>query len=323
VGGALVLEDRPSPTPRAGEVLIDVAAAGVTIADIMQRRGTYPGPAPATDIPGLEVAGLVSQLGEGVRDWKVGDRVCAICIGGGYADRTAVAASHCLPVPPHWKLSDAAATVGPLCTAWFNVILLGRLAAGETLLVQGGSGGLGSCAVQLFSGLGHRVYATAGGPDRCWKVEQLGAIRCFDYRREDFGSELLRETSGDGFDMVLDILGAGALDQNLAVLKEGGRLMGIATQMGSQATLDLWTLYRKKLSLSGSTLRSQSEATKSHIVASLRSEVWPMLERLGLRSVIDSTWPLEDARKAQDRVEQGGAFGKVLLEVNASACFFS
>lgn len=315
---SLQVVERAVPPIRRRDVLVEVAAAGVTVADILLRKDIYPGTNGEPGIPGLEVSGVVVEVGSEVTEWRIGDSVCAIVTGGGYAEQVAVPADHCLPVPVHWSMNDAASAVGPICTAWFNVAMLGRLSPAESVLVHGGGGGVGSWAVQIFAGLGHHTFATAGGAQRCERVESLGATRCFDHRTEAFDTELLATTETQGVDVVLDILGAGTLEKNLRVLKDGGRLVGIATQQGALAQLDLWSLYRRRLSLLGSTLRSQSDQIKRDIVASVHLNVWPLILRCRMPAVVDSVFPLEQAIAAQNRLEEGTTFGKVVLQIKES-----
>ncbi|QRF63337.1 zinc-binding dehydrogenase (plasmid) [Variovorax paradoxus] len=308
---------REVETPQMGphDVMIEVAAAGVTVADILLRKGLYPIGESETAIPGLEVAGVVRRIGREVTSWRPGDPICSIVSGGGYAELAIVPAEHCLPVPSHWSMTDAASAVGPICTAWFNVAMLGRLAVGESLLVHGGSGGVGSWAVQIFGARGHPIYATAGGAARCERIEALGATRCFDHQVGAFDKALFATTENQGVDVVLDILGAQALEANLRVLKEGGRLVGIATQQGAKASVDLWTLYRRRLSLTGSALRAQTRRTKKEIVAAVLANVWPVILQRRIASVVDSVYPFDQAVEAQDRLERGGNFGKVVLQI--------
>ena len=308
----LVLSELPDPSPGPGEVLLDVVAAGVNRADLLQRAGHYPPPPGASDVIGLEVSGTVRELGVGVTGWQVGDRVCAVLAGGGYATRAVVPAGQLLPVPEGWDLLDAAALPEAVCTAWSNLVDVARLVPGETLLVHGGSGGVGSVAVQLGRALGARVLTTAGSPARAARCEELGADVAVDHH-EDVPAAVAAATDGRGVDVVLDVLGAGALADNVAMLATGGRLVVIGTQRGSRAELNLLTLMQKRASVHGTTLRSRPLADKARIVAAVRERVWPMVDDGRVRAVVHERLPLAEAERAHELLDSGEVFGKLLL----------
>lgn len=307
--------DRPDPEPGPGEVLVRVAAAGVNRADLLQREGRYPPPPGAPDWPGLEVSGVVAGHGPDVdpATWLLGTRVAALLAGGGYAEAVAVPASLLLPVPDGVDLVDAAGLPEAVCTAWSNLVDAGRLRAGETLLVQGGSGGVGSVAVQLGAALGARVVATAGGAARADRCRELGASTVVDHRTQDVADAVRAATDGHGADVVLDVLGAGGLATNLAALATGGRLVVIGTQRGTRGEIDLGLLLARRASVIGTTLRARPLAEKARIVADVRAHAWPMLEDGRLRPVVHARLPLDDAAGAHRLLDSGAVFGKVLL----------
>lgn len=307
--------ERPDPVPGPGEVLVRVAAAGVNRADLLQREGRYPPPPGAPMWPGLEVSGVVAGHGPGADAgaWPVGARVAALLPGGGYATAVTVPTGLLLPVPDHLDLVDAAALPEALLTSWTNVVDAGRLTAGEVLLVQGGSGGVGSVAVQLGAALGAHVVTTAGGPERARRCLGLGARTVVDHRAEDVVEAVRRATDGHGADVVLDVLGAGGLATNLALLATGGRLVVIGTQRGARGEIDLGLLMARRASVVGTTLRARPLAEKERIVADVRAHAWPMLSDGRLRPVVHARLPLADAAQAHRLVESGEVFGKVLL----------
>src|SRR5688572_20829743 len=304
-GGPDVLKavERPDPVPRAGEVLIAVAAAGVNRPDVMQRRGSYPPPPGASDIPGLEVAGAIAALGERVRGWRVGDEVCALVAGGGYATLCVAPAPQCLPVPASLDLIGAAAVPETFFTVWTNVFDRGRLRSGETALFHGGTSGIGTTAIQLAVARGARVFATAGSNDKCRACEALGAERAINYRKEDFVAAIKDATEGRGVDLVLDIIGGEYFARNLSVLAVDGRLVQIGVQGGASAPLDLIQVLRRRLTITGSTLRPRTVEEKGEIAAALRSEVWPLLEQGRVKPIIYRTFPLEQAGDAHRLLE--------------------
>jgi putative PIG3 family NAD(P)H quinone oxidoreductase len=306
---------RPDPVPGPGEVLVRVAAAGVNRADLLQREGKYPPPPGAPDWPGLEISGVVAGHGPGVDavTWPIGARVATLLPGGGYATAATVPAGLLLPVPDGTDLVDAAGLPEALLTAWTNVVDAGRLVPGEVLLVQGGSGGVGSVAVQLGAALGAHVIATAGGADRAERCRELGARTVVDHRAADVVAAVRDATGGHGADVVLDVLGAGGLATNLAALATGGRLVVIGTQRGSRGEIDLGLLMARRASVIGTTLRARPLAEKERIVADVRARAWPMLTDGRLRPVVHTRLPLDRAGDAHRLLDSGEVFGKVLL----------
>lgn len=311
----LQVADRPDPEPGPGEVLVRVAAAGVNRADLLQREGRYPPPPGAPEWPGLEISGVVAGHGPGVdaAAWPLGARVAALLPGGGYATAAVVPTGLLLPVPDEVDLVDAAGLPEALLTAWTNVVDAGRLVAGEVLLVQGGSGGVGSVAVQLGAALGAHVVATAGGAERARRCRELGARTVVDYRTEDVVAAVREATGGHGADVVLDVLGAGGLATNLATLATGGRLVVIGTQRGARGEIDLGLLMARRASVIGTTLRARPLAEKERIVADVRAHAWPMLTDGRLRPVVHARLPLARAGDAHRLLDSGEVFGKVLL----------
>lgn len=311
----LRLASRPDPEPGAGEVLVRVAAAGVNRADLLQREGRYPPPPGAPEWPGLEVSGVVAGHGPGVdaAAWPVGARVAALLPGGGYAGAVTVPAGLLLPVPDEVDLVDAAGLPEALLTAWTNLVDAGRLAPGEVLLVQGGSGGVGSVAVQLGAALGAHVVATAGGAQRAERCRALGARTVVDHRAADVVATVREATGGHGADVVLDVLGAGGLATHLALLATGGRLVVIGTQRGARGEIDLGLLMARRASVIGTTLRARPLAEKERIVADVRARAWPMLADGRLRPVVHARLPLARAADAHRLMASGEVFGKVLL----------
>lgn len=323
-GGPEVLTWRevPTPVPAADEALVRVVAAGVNRADLMQRQGYYPPPPGAPGWPGLEVSGVVEALGEEVAGWQVGQRVAALVDGGGYATHVAVPSTQLFTVPSGMSLVEAAALPEAVCTVWSNLVGTARIEAGETLLVHGGAGGVGTVAVQVAVALGARVLVTAGSQDRVDACVALGAEAGFVYRTPDGSSfpealpGLVREhTGGRGADVVLDIVGGAYLDANLRSLATGGRLVVIGMQRGRRAELDLGLLLTSRASVSGTTLRARPRAEKAEIVAAVREHVWPMLEDGRLRPVVHAEVPMADARRAHELLDSGSVLGKVLLVV--------
>ena len=311
----LELVARPDPEPGPGEVLVRVAAAGVNRADLLQREGRYPPPPGAPAWPGLEVSGVVAGHGPGVdaTAWPLGARVAALLPGGGYATLAVVPAGLLLPVPDEIDLVDAAGLPEALLTSWTNVVDAGRLAPGEVLLVQGGSGGVGSVAVQLGAALGAHVVATAGGAERAERCRALGARTVVDHRVQDVTEAVRAATGGHGADVVLDVLGAGGLAANLAALATGGRLVVIGTQRGARGEIDLGLLMARRGSVIGTTLRPRPLAEKEQIVADVLEHAWPMLTDGRLRPVVHARLPLGRAGDAHRLLDSGEVFGKVLL----------
>ena len=310
---SLVFAELPDPTAGHGEVLIEVAAAGVNRADIGQREGHYPSPAGASPLMGMEVSGTISSLGSGVSGWAVGDRVCALLPGGGYASLALAAEGQLLPVPDSLDLVDAAGLPEAIATVWSNVFLTAAIRAGETLLVHGGSSGIGTVAIQLARAFGNLVAVTAGSPAKLAACERLGAAILIDYRTEDFGERIAEATDGRGVDVILDSIGGSYLEQNLASLAPRGRLVNIANLSGEPGTLDFGLMMRRWLSIHGSTLRARSVAEKDEILASVRENVWPLVTTGQVVPVIDSRFSLADAASAHQRLESSKHIGKLLL----------
>jgi len=309
----LTAVERPDPVPAPGEVLIRVAAAGVNRPDVLQRKGAYPPPPGASDLPGLEVAGTIAALGDGVRDWRVGDRVCALLSGGGYATLCTAPAVQCLPIPGAMDFVTAAAVPETFFTVWTNVFDRGRLKAGETALVHGGSSGIGTTAIQLAAARGARVFATAGSDEKCRACEQLGAERAINYKTEDFVAVIKDVTKGRGVDLILDIVGGDYIARDLVALAVEGRLVVIGFMGGDTATLDFRRILGRRLTITGSTLRPRSAAEKGEIAAALRREVWPLLEAGTIKPVVYRTFPLDDAAAAHRLMESSEHVGKIVL----------
>ncbi|MGK2871302.1 MAG: NAD(P)H-quinone oxidoreductase [Alphaproteobacteria bacterium] len=303
----------PTPAPGAGEVLIEVAAAGVNRPDVMQRQGFYPPPPGAPDTPGLEVAGTIVQLGAGVSGWAPGDKVCALVAGGGYAQYCIAPAGQCLPVPAGMDMIAAAAIPETFFTVWTNLFDGAHLQAGESLLVHGGSSGIGTTAIQIARAFGARVFATAGSEAKCNVCMQLGAERAINYRTEDFAEVVKQLTGGAGVDIVLDMVGGDYVARNISCLAQGGRHVSIAFLQGAKVTLNLLAVLQKRLILTGSGLRPRSVAEKTIIANDLRERVWPLLAAGQLSPVIDSTYPLDDAAAAHARMESSEHIGKLVL----------
>ena len=311
----LVAGDRPTPVPAACQVLIKVAAAGVNRPDVMQRMGHYPPPPGITDIPGLEIAGAIEAMGADVHGWRVGDRVCALVAGGGYAEYCVAPAPQCLPIPKNMDFVHAAAIPETFFTVWTNVFERGRLKAGESLLVHGGSSGIGTTAIQLATALGSRVFATAGSAEKCAACEKLGADRGINYKSEDFVAVVKDLTGGKGVDVVLDMVGGDYFPRNMDALAMDGRLVSIAVLNGVKTTINILTMMQKRLTLTGSTLRVRPVVEKGAIAAALKRHVWPLLDAGKAVPVIDATFPLQDAAAAHARMEEGSHIGKLVLVV--------
>jgi NADPH:quinone reductase len=306
---------RPIPAPGAGEVLIKVAAAGINRPDVMQRKGVYPPPPGAPDILGLEVAGTVVALGPEVNQIALGDEVCALVAGGGYAEYCVAPAPQCLPVPRGLSLVEAASLPETFFTVWSNVFDRARLAAGESLLVQGGSGGIGVTAIQIAHALGNPVFATAGSAEKCAACERLGAARAINYKTEDFVAAVKEATSGRGVDVILDMVGGDYLPREIAALAEEGRIVLINTMGGMQSPINLRDIMVRRLSITGSTLRPRPVAFKGAIATALRQKVWPLIEAGKIRPVVFRTFPLEAAAEAHRLMESSEHIGKIVLTV--------
>jgi len=310
---ALRAVQRPVPQPAPGEVLIQVAAAGVNRPDVLQRKGAYPPPPGVTDIPGLEVAGEVVRRGEGVYEPAIGAKVCALVAGGGYAQYVSAPAVQCLPAPPSLTLEQAAVLPETFFTVWYNVFERARLTRGETLLVHGGASGIGTTAILLGKAFDARVIATAGTAQKCAACRELGAELAINYREGDFVEATLRATDGKGADVILDMVGGDYVPRNVSAAALEGRIAIIATQGGSKAELDLRPLMLKRLTITASTLRAQPIASKGRIAAALRERVWPLFESRGLKPVIHARFPLSDAAGAHRLMESDMHIGKIVL----------
>jgi putative PIG3 family NAD(P)H quinone oxidoreductase len=310
----LVAETRPVPAPGPGVLLVSVEAAGVNRPDVAQREGKYPPPPGAPDIPGLEIAGTVAAVGEGVDPARLGERVTGLVIGGGYAEYCLLPAETALPWPAGYDAIRAAALPETFFTVWSNVFDRAGLVAGETLLVHGGASGIGTTAIQLASAFGATVFATAGSPERCAACERLGATRAIDYRAEDFVAVLKAETAGRGVDVILDMVGGDYVQRNHDAAAVGGRIVQIATLNGARAEVDIARLMVKRLVHTGSTLRPRDLAFKGAIAAALREKVWPLLESGRVAPVIDSVFPLAEAAAAHRRLGEDH-IGKVMLKI--------
>lgn len=317
-GGPEVLKatTRPVPAPGPGEVLIRVEAAGVNRPDVMQRRGRYDPPPGASDLPGLEVSGTVAALGDGVEGLAPGDAVCALLAGGGYAEYVAVPVPQVLPRPSGLPAVEAAAVPETFFTVWTNVFERGRLAAGESFLVHGGSSGIGTTAIQLAKAFGARVFATAGSDGKCRACERLGAERAINYRTEDFAAVVLETTGGRGVDLVLDMVGGDYLQRDMDCMAVEGRHVSIAFLNGPKVTVNLFPMLVKRLTLTGSTLRPRSVEQKGAIAEALKREVWPLLEAGKVRPVIHATFPLEEAAAAHALMEESSHIGKIVLTMS-------
>ncbi|MEK6209151.1 MAG: NAD(P)H-quinone oxidoreductase [Pseudomonadota bacterium] len=316
-GGPEVLRvsQRAVPVPAFNEVLIEVAAAGVNRPDVLQRKGGYPPPPGASDIPGLEVAGTIVAAGAGVNEWKLGDRVCALVTGGGYAEYVAAPAPQCLPIPRDLTLIEAAGLPETFFTVWVNVFERAGLKDSETLLIQGGSSGIGVTAIQMARALGHRVFVTAGSADKCAACEKLGASRAINYRTEDFVAVVKELTGGKGVDVILDMVGGDYVPRELACLADDGRLSLIAFLGGTKATIDMTDILRRRLTITGSTLRARSVEVKGAIAQALKQKIWPLIEAGKIRPVIYRTFRLEEASAAHALMESSAHIGKIMLEV--------
>jgi putative PIG3 family NAD(P)H quinone oxidoreductase len=313
---ALVIAERPVPAPKADEVLIRVFAAGLNRADILQRRGNYPPPPGAPSHPGLEVSGTIESVGEGVTEFKPGDRVCALLQGGGYAQFAVAPAAQVLALPQNIDLLQGAALAETCFTVWSNVFMFGGLRSGETFLVHGGTSGIGVTAIQLARLSGATVIATAGSDDKCRFCESIGAGRAINYRSEDFVAASLAATQGRGVDVILDMVAGDYTARNIDALGAGGRLVIIATQAGATSTINILKIMQKRAVLTGSTLRPRPTAFKAQVKQALLEHVWPRLRSGELRVIIDRTYPMQDASRAHQRMESSDHIGKILLTMD-------
>ena len=310
----LLLHSQPVPEPGPGEVLIRVAAAGVNRPDVMQRKGLYPPPPGATDVPGLEVSGTVVSVGQNVSEPPINSEVCALVTCGGYAEYCLAAASICLPVPEKISLVNAAGIPETFFTVWTNVFERGQLKAGDSLLVHGGSSGIGTTAIQLGKAFGATVYITAGTSDKCEFCNNLGADAAINYREQNFSEEINRLTEGKGVNVILDMVGGPYFPKNIRLLADEGRLVQIALMQGSKAEVDFRSLLLKRVTLTGSTLRPRSVEEKTKIAQALQKNVWPLLESGAIRPIIHQTFPLKQASEAHRLMESSAHIGKILLK---------
>ena len=307
---------RAMPVAQHGEVLIKVAAAGVNRPDVMQRTGNYPPPPGASDIPGLEVSGEVVQVGHGVNSISLGDKVCALVAGGGYAEYCVAPASLSLPVPKNYSMAEAAGLPETFFTVWTNIFQRGGLQGGERILIHGGSSGIGTTAIQLAKAFGARVFVTAGSQEKCKACERLGAERAINYREENFAEIISEETKDQGVDVILDMVGGDYVKPNIASLAVEGRLVQIATLHGPKVPdFNILPIMMKRLTVTGSTLRPRTVAQKAVIADELRAQVWPLLETGAVKVVMDNTFDLADAASAHSRMEGSEHIGKIVLTV--------
>jgi NADPH2:quinone reductase len=304
---------RPVPQTNTGEVLSKVTAAGVNGPDIVQRKGGYPPPKGASDLLGLEIAGTIVAIGSGVLDWSVGDQVCALTNGGGYAQYCTVLASHCLPIPKGLSMVEAAGIPESFFTVWSNVFMGARLKEGETFLVHGGAGGIGTTAIQLAKAFGALVYATDSPAERCAACKQLGADRVIDYKKEDFVEIIRNEVNGA--DVILDIVGGDYIERNIKAAKPDARIIQLAFNKGSKVEINLMPIMLKRLMYTGSTLRSRPDSFKSEITKQLKEKVWPKIEAGKVKPSIYKTFPLEQAADAHRLMESAQHFGKIIIEI--------
>ena len=313
-GGPDVLQpvSVPVPVPGHGQIIIRLAYAGVNRPDALQRAGSYAPPPSASPLPGLEGSGTVVEVGPGVTRWKIGDKVCALLPGGGYAEYAACHEAHALPIPPGMSLRDAAGLPETCFTVWSNMVMRGGLRAGERFLVHGGSSGIGTTAIQIARALGARVFATAGTEKKCKACEDLGADRCFNYRDEDFLAEAKKI---GGFDLILDMVGGSYLPKNIKALADDGRLVQIAFLQGAKVELNFAEVMMRRLTITGSTLRPQSDQAKARIATQVEAHIWPLIARGAFKVVVDSEYPLSEAPAAHWRLESSGHVGKILLKV--------
>ena len=314
-GGPEVLQiaQRPVPVYSVDEVLIRVAAAGINRPDVAQRKGQYPPPAGASDIPGLEIAGIVEEVGINVKRWKKGDKVCALVTGGGYAEYCNVPEGQCLPVAGNFTFIEAASLPETFFTVWSNVFDRGALKRGECLLVHGGSSGIGVAAIQMAKALGSTVYVTAGSDEKCRFCEQLGANKAINYKTENFADIIKQITNGKGVNVILDMIGGDYTQKNIDSLAEDGRLVIINTMMGKDVHLDLAQVMRKRLVITGSTLRSRDVAFKSQIANDLEKTIWPLLASGKIKAVINKVFPAAQASEAHKLMESSKHIGKLIL----------
>jgi putative PIG3 family NAD(P)H quinone oxidoreductase len=310
-------EEREVPEPGATEILVKVAAAGINRPDVMQRKGQYPPPPGAPDIPGLEIAGEVAAIGDKVKRWKIGDQVVSLVVGGGYAEYCLADEAVALPLPKGFSMIEAAAVPETFMTVWHNVFQRGALKAGETILIHGGSSGIGTTAIMLAKAFGAKVIVTAGSPEKCEECKKLGADFAVDYKTQDFVAAAKEATGGRGVDLILDMVGGDYIDRNYDAAAVEGRIVQIATQQGFKVAINLLKIMQKRLTHTGSTLRPRPVADKAMIARDLEEKAWPLLSMGKIKPVIDSTFPLKEASKAHARMETSAHVGKIVLEVGA------
>ena len=315
IANSLQLSPLPQPIPESHQVLIKVAAAGISRPDLMQRQGLYPAPAGASPILGLEVAGTVVEIGNAVSSFNIGDQVCALVNGGGYSEYCLASAVCCLPIPKGFSFIQAAALPETFFTVWSNVFNRGGLQAGESVLIHGGSSGIGTTAIQLAKAFGCTVYVTAGSEEKCQRCLALGADAAINYHQDDFVAVIKQLTAQQGVNLILDIIGGDYFPRNLKCLALEGRLVQIAIQNGNTSEINLWSVMAKRLTITGSTLRGRDDDFKGQIAQQLRQQVWPLLENGSVKAIIDSVFPLASAELAHQRLISGQHFGKIILEI--------
>jgi len=310
----LVMASQPRPKPGSGQVLIEVRAAGLNYPDLMQARGKYPPPPGASPILGLEVSGVIAEPGENAGDWKAGDRVCALLTGGGYAEYALADIGSVLPVPDTIDLIEASGLPEAAFTAWTNIVDTGRIAPGESLLIHGGTSGIGSLAIQIFANRGHRILTTVGSAEKCEAALGFGAARAINYREEDFVAVVKSETAGKGVDVILDMVGGGYIQRNIEAAAQWGRIVNISYRSGFRTEVDFMPVLAKKLTLSATLLRPRTPDQKRAIRDALLRDVWPRLGT-GIKPVIDRVFPLEEAQQAHEFMSKTGHIGKILLQL--------
>jgi putative PIG3 family NAD(P)H quinone oxidoreductase len=308
--GVLQVQERPVPSPKENEVLINVKASGVNRPDVSQRKGNYPPPPGAPqDIPGLEITGIIESCGNAVTQWKQDDKVCALIPGGGYAEYAIVNASHCLPVPSNLNFAEAASLPETVFTVWLNVFQRGQLKSGENFLVHGGSSGIGITAIQIAKAIDAKVFVTAGSDEKCNACIELGADKCVNYKKENF-EDVLKD---DGADVILDMIGGDYVPKNIRLLKVDGRLVFINAMKGGKAEFDAIDVMRRRLTITGSTLRNRDAQFKAQLAEQVLQNVWPLIEQGKFKPVIYKTFPLEEASKAHELMESSVHIGKIIL----------
>ncbi len=314
--GQLILTEREIPAPQSGQVLIKVMAAGVNQPDVMQRKGMYPPPPGASDIPGLEVAGIITELGETSCNLAIGDKVCTLVTGGGYADYCLASASLCLPIPDNLTFVEAAGIPEAFFTVWSNVFDRGQLKKGEAILVHGGSSGIGTTTIQFAKAFDAKIIVTVGSSNKCQFCLELGADAAINYHEQDFVSEINRITNSVGVNVILDMIGGDYFPRNLQCLSVEGRLVQIAVQQSPKSDINLWTMMSKRLTVTGSTLRARNDSFKANIASNLMKHIWPLLASGQIKPIIHSTFPLRDAALAHELMESNQHMGKIILTVD-------